>query len=78
MLKAIQSRGSYGSRREGYLVVRRVCIFSQQGIMLTLTENGRQKQRINIARAVYFDSEITIFDDPFSALDAVRSFPELY
>ena len=32
--------------------------------------SGGQKARINIARAVYNDADIYLFDDPFSALDA--------
>ena len=31
--------------------------------------SGGQKARINIARAVYTDADIYLFDDPFSALD---------
>ncbi|KAH0833242.1 ABC transporter [Lanmaoa asiatica] len=38
----------------------------EKGISLS----GGQKQRINICRAIYCDSDIMIFDDPFSALDA--------
>jgi len=32
--------------------------------------SGGQKQRVSMARAVYSNSDIYIFDDPFSALDA--------
>ncbi|KAG6487042.1 hypothetical protein ZIOFF_055624 [Zingiber officinale] len=32
--------------------------------------SGRQKQRVSMARAVYSDSDVYIFDDPLSALDA--------
>ncbi|XP_041993077.1 ABC transporter C family member 12-like [Salvia splendens] len=32
--------------------------------------SGGQKQRVSMARAVYSDSDIYIFDDPLSALDA--------
>ncbi|XP_073003248.1 ABC transporter C family member 2-like [Typha latifolia] len=32
--------------------------------------SGGQKQRVSMARAVYSDSDVYIFDDPFSALDA--------
>ncbi|XP_006459320.1 hypothetical protein AGABI2DRAFT_66472, partial [Agaricus bisporus var. bisporus H97] len=38
----------------------------ERGISLS----GGQKQRINICRAIYCDTDIQIFDDPFSALDA--------
>ncbi|TRM64251.1 P-loop containing nucleoside triphosphate hydrolase protein [Schizophyllum amplum] len=38
----------------------------EKGISLS----GGQKQRLNICRAIYCDADITIFDDPFSALDA--------
>lgn len=31
--------------------------------------SGGQKQRISMARAVYSDSDVYIFDDPLSALD---------
>jgi ATP-binding cassette subfamily C (CFTR/MRP) protein 1 len=32
--------------------------------------SGGQKQRIQIARSVYEDADVYLFDDPFSALDA--------
>ncbi|KAF9268335.1 hypothetical protein L218DRAFT_954696 [Marasmius fiardii PR-910] len=38
----------------------------EKGISLS----GGQKQRINIARGVYSDADVQIFDDPLSALDA--------
>lgn len=35
-----------------------------------ITVSGGQKQRLNIARAIYFDAELIIMDDPLSAVDA--------
>lgn len=32
--------------------------------------SGGQKQRVSMARAVYSNSDVFIFDDPLSALDA--------
>lgn len=35
-----------------------------------ITVSGGQKARLNIARAIYFNSDIMIMDDPLSAVDA--------
>ncbi|KAI9818105.1 MAG: hypothetical protein M1827_000730 [Pycnora praestabilis] len=35
-----------------------------------ITISGGQKQRLNIARAIYFNAEIVLMDDPLSAVDA--------
>jgi ABC-type multidrug transport system fused ATPase/permease subunit len=35
-----------------------------------ITVSGGQKQRMNIARAIYFDSDLVLMDDPLSAVDA--------
>ena len=35
-----------------------------------ITVSGGQKQRLNIARAIYFNAEIVLMDDPLSAVDA--------
>ncbi len=35
-----------------------------------ITVSGGQKQRLNIARAIYFNSDIMLMDDPLSAVDA--------
>ncbi|PGH12895.1 hypothetical protein AJ79_03995 [Helicocarpus griseus UAMH5409] len=35
-----------------------------------ITISGGQKQRLNIARAIYFDSDLILMDDPLSAVDA--------
>ena len=32
--------------------------------------SGGQKQRVSMARAIYSNSDVYIFDDPLSALDA--------
>ena len=42
----------------------------ERGINLS----GGQKQRISIARAVYANADVYLFDDPLSALDAKVSF----
>ncbi|KUI71771.1 Oligomycin resistance ATP-dependent permease YOR1 [Cytospora mali] len=35
-----------------------------------ITISGGQKQRLNIARAIYFDADVVLMDDPLSAVDA--------
>ncbi|KAL8326520.1 hypothetical protein RB597_003020 [Gaeumannomyces tritici] len=35
-----------------------------------ITISGGQKQRLNIARAIYFNADIILMDDPLSAVDA--------
>ncbi|KAK4962143.1 ATP-binding cassette transporter yor1, partial [Elasticomyces elasticus] len=35
-----------------------------------ITVSGGQKQRLNIARAIYFDADMILMDDPLSAVDA--------
>jgi len=35
-----------------------------------ITVSGGQKQRMNIARAIYFNADIILMDDPLSAVDA--------
>ncbi|KAK2746674.1 hypothetical protein FQN57_003018 [Myotisia sp. PD_48] len=35
-----------------------------------ITISGGQKQRLNIARAIYFNSDLILLDDPLSAVDA--------
>ena len=47
----------------------------QQGDLTSISDkgdnlSGGQKTRLTIARAVYSDADIYLFDDPFSALDA--------
>ena len=47
----------------------------KQGDLTTISDkgdnlSGGQKTRLTIARAVYSDADIYLFDDPFSALDA--------
>ncbi|WAR53410.1 hypothetical protein PtB15_2B841 [Puccinia triticina] len=41
-------------------------LIGERGINLS----GGQKQRINIARSIYYSSDIILFDDPLSAVDA--------
>ena len=41
-------------------------IIGEKGINLS----GGQKARIGLARAVYSDAQIMLFDDPLSAVDA--------
>lgn len=35
-----------------------------------MTLSGGQKARISLARALYFDADIYLLDDPISAVDA--------
>ncbi|KAK2767541.1 hypothetical protein FQN54_003698 [Arachnomyces sp. PD_36] len=35
-----------------------------------ITVSGGQKQRMNVARAIYFDADVILMDDPLSAVDA--------
>ena len=35
-----------------------------------ITVSGGQKQRLNIARAIYFNADLVLMDDPLSAVDA--------
>ena len=35
-----------------------------------ITISGGQKQRLNIARAIYFNTDVVLMDDPLSAVDA--------
>ena len=35
------------------------------------TLSGGQKARVNLARAVYHDTDVVILDDPLSAVDVV-------
>lgn len=50
-------------------------LFYQGGDLTEIGErgvniSGGQKQRVSMARAVYSNSDVYIFDDPLSALDA--------
>ena len=51
------------------------CVGEQGGDLTEIGErgvniSGGQKQRVSMARAVFSDSDVYIFDDPLSALDA--------
>lgn len=51
------------------------CCILQGGDLTEIGErgvniSGGQKQRVSLARAVYSNSDVYIFDDPLSALDA--------
>ncbi|KAF9956193.1 hypothetical protein BGZ72_002945 [Mortierella alpina] len=67
--------------KERYLQVIRACALAPDLKMLVngdktligekgVNLSGGQKQRISIARAVYADADVYIFDDPLSAVDA--------
>ncbi|KAI1462199.1 ATP-binding cassette transporter protein YOR1-like protein [Annulohypoxylon moriforme] len=67
--------------REWYKEVVRACALQPDLDMLPngdateigergITISGGQKQRLNIARAIYFDADIVLMDDPLSAVDA--------
>ncbi|KAF5774254.1 putative ABC-type xenobiotic transporter [Helianthus annuus] len=68
--------------RERYEKVLEACDFKQDLKVLSFGDqtvigerginlSGGQKQRIQIARALYQDADIYLFDDPFSAVDAI-------
>ncbi|MCQ2495650.1 MAG: ABC transporter ATP-binding protein/permease [Lachnospiraceae bacterium] len=78
---SVKSNISYGSESDDERIQRALDI-AQAGFVNELEKgvdsevaqgatnfSGGQKQRMSIARAVYRDSEIYIFDDTFSALD---------
>ncbi|KAK4148084.1 ATP-binding cassette transporter YOR1 [Dichotomopilus funicola] len=67
--------------KEWYADVIKACALQQDLDMLPnsdmteigergITISGGQKQRLNIARAIYFDADIVLMDDPLSAVDA--------
>ncbi|SPO00662.1 related to ATP-binding cassette transporter protein YOR1 [Cephalotrichum gorgonifer] len=67
--------------KEWYQEVIRACSLQQDLDMLPngdmteigergITISGGQKQRLNIARAIYFNADIVLMDDPLSAVDA--------
>ncbi|KAI5779576.1 P-loop containing nucleoside triphosphate hydrolase protein [Geopyxis carbonaria] len=66
---------------EWYATVVEACALQQDLDMLPdgdmteigergITVSGGQKQRLNIARAIYFNADIVLMDDPLSAVDA--------
>ncbi|GAB0135414.1 hypothetical protein EsDP_00003754 [Epichloe bromicola] len=70
-----------GMDRDWYREVIRACALQADLDMLPngdqteigergITISGGQKQRLNIARAIYFDADIILMDDPLSAVDA--------
>ncbi|KAG5951342.1 hypothetical protein E4U53_003303 [Claviceps sorghi] len=70
-----------GMDRDWYREVIRACALEADVDMLPngdqteigergITISGGQKQRLNIARAIYFDADVVLMDDPLSAVDA--------
>ncbi|KAG5981612.1 hypothetical protein E4U55_002748 [Claviceps digitariae] len=79
----LQNNITFGKRmdRDWYREVIRACALEADVDMLPngdqteigergITISGGQKQRLNIARAIYFDADIVLMDDPLSAVDA--------
>lgn len=79
----LQNNITFGKRmdRDWYRKVIRACSLQADLDMLPngdqteigergITISGGQKQRLNIARAIYFDADIILMDDPLSAVDA--------
>lgn len=48
------------------LVAGDLTLVGERGVTLS----GGQKARVNLARAVYYDADVLLLDDPLSAVDA--------